>query len=263
MSTLTGRTGGSFEPKGAVGATVASATTITIPAFGNYFPLTGTTNITGMVVKAGREFILQTSGALTLSDSGNIDLGGKDFITSPGDTLKFYAHADNTVRMLSHKREGGLDAADMPSGSIVQVVNVEDAAVATGSTAIPYDDTIPQNTEGDQYMSLAITPTNASNILEITAVLVLSSNTAGRMVAALFRDSAAGAIAVATHSQSGTAAPINLVLRHRLVAGSVAATTFKIRAGAAAGTNTFNGDAAARKYGGVALSDLTIKEIAA
>ncbi len=49
--------------------------------------------------------------------------------------------------------------------TVVQVVNTQDGAVATGTTVLPWDDTIPQNTEGDQYMSLSITPTNASNKL--------------------------------------------------------------------------------------------------
>src|SRR5258708_5751039 len=46
---------------------------------------------------------------------------------------------------------------------VAQVVNTETGAVATGTTTLPGAvDTIPTNTQGDQYMSLAITPTNTS-----------------------------------------------------------------------------------------------------
>ena len=55
--------------------------------------------------------------------------------------------------------------------NVVQVVNVMDGALATGTTVMPTDDTIPQITEGDEYMSLAITPKNALNILVIEANL--------------------------------------------------------------------------------------------
>jgi hypothetical protein len=41
---------------------------------------------------------------------------------------------------------------------LLQVVNTTTGAVATGTTVMPFDDTIPQSGEGDQYMSLAITP---------------------------------------------------------------------------------------------------------
>ena len=38
------------------------------------------------------------------------------------------------------------------SGKLLQQVNFQSGAVATGTTIFPEDDTIPQNTEGDQYM---------------------------------------------------------------------------------------------------------------
>ena len=62
-------------------------------------------------------------------------------------------------------------------GKVVQVVHVQDGASATGTTTHPIDDTIPQNTEGDEYLTLAITPTNASNKLLIE-VSIHNSHTA-------------------------------------------------------------------------------------
>jgi hypothetical protein len=47
-------------------------------------------------------------------------------------------------------------------GDILQVQRTDTGVVATGTTLIPFDNTPPQNTEGDQYMSQAITPSSAA-----------------------------------------------------------------------------------------------------
>ena len=155
--------------------------------------------------------------------------------------------------------------AQLPSGSVLQVVNSSTGAVATGTTLIPSDDTIPQNTEGDQYMSLAVTPTSATNNLRIDVVVQCSSSAGGgRMMAALFQDSTANALAVSTQGFIDANKPMMLSFTHYMTAGTTSATTFKVRVGAAqAGTTTFNGVSGGRLYGGVSSSSITIMEIAA
>src|SRR3982750_1359631 len=82
------------------------------------------------------------------------------------------------------------------SGSVVQVKNVQTGAVANGATLIPYDDTIPQITEGDEYMTLAFTPLNAANKLRIDVVFACSPNlNSEELAVALFQDSGANALA--------------------------------------------------------------------
>ena len=150
-------------------------------------------------------------------------------------------------------------------GKVVQVVHVQDGAVATGTTTIPLDDTTPQNTEGDEFMTLAITPTNASNKLEITVITNGSSSATGIFqTAALFQDSTAGALSAMTHKgpQSGTAG-VNIAFKHRMTAGTTSSTTFKVRIGGhSASTITFNGYSAGRVFAGVMASSITITEIA-
>jgi len=134
-------------------------------------------------------------------------------------------------------------------------------AVNTGVTTLPKDDTIPQNTEGVEFMTQAITPTSAANLLEIEAQCEVTHGGNSDMTAALFQDSTANALAAMFHLiATDTGAPITI--KHRMVAGTTAATTFKIRAGSAgAGTTTFNGQGAARLFGGVMNSYLGIREI--
>ena len=62
--------------------------------------------------------------------------------------------------------------ASSSGGKIIQVVNTQDGAVATSTITIPMDDTIPQNTEDDEYMTLTITPNSTSNKLLIEVVFL-------------------------------------------------------------------------------------------
>ena len=149
------------------------------------------------------------------------------------------------------------------STSAIQVKNTQTGAVATGTTTVPFDDTIPQNTEGDQYMTLAITPKATTNVLVIDVVAFLSSDTAGttHWTLGLFQDSTAGALACTMTAEISDSTMQKVFLRHYMVAGTTSATTFKVRAGSqTASTTTFNGVGGARKGGGVLASSITITE---
>lgn len=158
-----------------------------------------------------------------------------------------------------------INATTPKTGAIVQVVRSVDGAVATGTTQIPFDDTIPQNTEGDQYMSQAITPSAAANLLCVDHLGdYASSNAAASLfLGALFQDSTANALAAVYQARQPVAGGLcSLAISHLMVAATISATTFKVRAGInAAGTTTFNGAAGARIFGGVMASHLHIEEI--
>jgi hypothetical protein len=152
----------------------------------------------------------------------------------------------------------------MPDGSVVQIVNTQTGAVDTGTTALPYDDTIPQNTEGDEYMTLSITPTSTTNKLKIDVVCNISNSFASTKCVGLFQDSTANALAAVAEAQSGNNYITNFKFTYYMTAGTTSETTFKVRAGAhSAGTTTFNGVNGARIFGGVMASSITITEIKA
>jgi len=154
-------------------------------------------------------------------------------------------------------------ASNALAGSVVQTVYTSTGAVATGTTTIPDDDTIPQNTEGNEFMTLAITPTNTNNKLLIVfnGYFAHSVNLTG-VACALFQDTTAGALATSSQNLVNGGGRGSMVhLRHYMTAGTTSSTTFKIRVGSTTGTTTFNGDATARKYGGNMSSSLTIMEI--
>lgn len=153
---------------------------------------------------------------------------------------------------------------DAPSvQTIVQIVNQMISATASGATPFVFDDTIPQNTEGDQYISQAFTPTSATNVLIIDVVMTYSISVSRPGGVALFKNTDAGAIAAIGQ---GTIAADNLataILRHYMTAGTTSEITFKVRAGlAVGGTMYFNGATSGRYFGGVAASSITITEVA-
>jgi len=153
--------------------------------------------------------------------------------------------------------------ANMSIGSVVQVVNTTSVAMATGTTVIPNDDTIPQNDEGTEFLTLAITPTNASNKLKIEVTGLWTSDAAGWLIVALFQDSTAGALAVSHDYDSVATAVVNHGLSHFMTAGTTSATTFKVRVGPhSSATVTMNGEDEGRRFGGVLGSSITITEIA-
>lgn len=150
-------------------------------------------------------------------------------------------------------------------GAALQTVLTESGAVATGTTVVPADDTIPQVTEGTQFFSASITPRESPNLLRVEALMVLASSTGNQdMVAALFKDGAADAVAATTMHAKDNGDPISVALFHSRQAGGVAAQSFTLRAGAqAAGTTTLNGSAGVRRYGGVLESFLRVTEVVA
>lgn len=147
------------------------------------------------------------------------------------------------------------------AGVCVQRVSTETGAVASGSTTMPSDDTIPQNTEGDQYMSLAITPNNTNNILMISVIVMSSSSAIQNETAAIFQDSTAGALAAFNSPVYAAGNAGCFAFNHIMTAGTTSATTFKVRVGRqTSGTITFNGSSGARLLGGAMASSIIITE---
>lgn len=146
----------------------------------------------------------------------------------------------------------------------VQCVASIDGVTASGTTTIPLDDTVPQNTEGTQFYSVSITPTNSNNKLLIFANLTAYPSTSVNAVAALFQDSTASAIATSNPCYLGGGTWGLLSLMHSMTAGTTSATTFKLRAGpASAATVYVNGNNSGRLFGGTMRSGILVIEVAA
>lgn len=129
-------------------------------------------------------------------------------------------------------RGDGTWATPSSSGKVAQVVYTESVAVDLTSLVIPADNTIPQNTEGKEYFTRAITPTNASSTLRIEVFIpVVSANNAIIWSGALFVDSTANALSAKPIHVSATSIMGEFYLAYEVAAGSTTARTYKFRYG--------------------------------
>ncbi|BCU95174.1 MAG: hypothetical protein CM15mV8_0180 [Caudoviricetes sp.] len=100
-----------------------------------------------------------TSGLTHVASDGTVSTG----LSAQGKTngvLYWMYHDSATVYYVcsSHgAMNGTLEVARKEGGKLLQQVHTQTGAVNTGTTIFPEDDSIPQNTEGDEYMTLSIT----------------------------------------------------------------------------------------------------------
>lgn len=172
-------------------------------------------------------------------------------------TAGTWATAPSLVKVISQ--------GDALPGDTVQVQRTETGAVATGSGTIPADDTIPQSTEGDQYMAQAITPASAANLLRVSGAFNFSVTAShADYISALFQDSGANALAATNITIATSGCRGQQSISHMRKAATISSTTFKWRAGPGdAGTTTFNGAGGARLFGGTMNSFMQVEEIMA
>jgi hypothetical protein len=150
------------------------------------------------------------------------------------------------------------------TGEIIHKKSSSTGAVATGTTIMPFDDTVPQITEGTEFMTISITPTNPTSILEIELTAFMACSISERIASAIFQDAIAGALVAAVTLSPSTNGSSEHVYSVRLQANTTSAITFRFRAGpASAATVTFNGSAGGRIFGGVMASSLRVTEYAA
>jgi hypothetical protein len=188
--------------------------------------------------------------------------GNANYTAAADDWIRIYATTVSTFEVTVFKANGTAIVA----GTVVQVIEATPVVtVVTCATAIPYDDTIPQNTEGVEVITVSITPTSATNRLRIEFDAGQASiNNTGRVMSALFQDTTADALAATSESFGGTTYDsFSLRLSHEMAAGTTSATTFKIRVGPTSGSTAYvnSNNAGSRIFGGVAAARLRVIEI--
>jgi hypothetical protein len=163
-----------------------------------------------------------------------------------------------------------LVASLYPSGSVINSTYAEYTTDLDFTTTIPYDDSIPQNTEGTELLTASITPSSASNTIRIRVTAPLSlDDTSGVMTAALFVDSTANAIGVGSYAPKTTSPTLETLSFEVMHSPSTtSAVTYKLRAGSNSAEWGVNGTVAPgagadRKYGGISRVTMVLEEIKA
>lgn len=154
------------------------------------------------------------------------------------------------------------DSMSLP-GQVVQTTRVQSGILNFGTNLIPWDDTIPQVTEGSQYFDLEITPTSAANLVMITANVVGTSESAGtsHLTLSLLKNGAANAVAATTTSPTATGLETTIPLSWISLGSNNTIQQWDLAMGSSATGDTINGVASARKFGGVSASYLQAQEI--
>jgi hypothetical protein len=259
------------------GSTLGAASGVPLRLWVMAFNDAGTVRLGVMNARNGTlVYWLGAWGIATTSAEGGA--GGADnpqtFYTSTGLTLKAYVvlgyltwesglGTAGTWNAVPTRIELATSQTPLP-GRTMQIQMNGSGAVATGTTTMPNDDTIPQNTEGDEYLTCAIAPSSAANLLMIEFLGQFSASVLSTFNLALFQDSTANALSSGMQTIPGANLSARVGLSHAILAGTTSITTLKIRAGlGAAGTVTFNGAAGGRLHGGVINSILRIVEMMA
>ena len=145
------------------------------------------------------------------------------------------------------------------TGNVIQVAYAElTTSTVTSSVSIPVDNTIPQNTEGEEILTCSITPKYANSILyvESNSYIGESANNVDNIIQALFRDSTADAISVSFNNASPPSSssftgglsfnPTYMLAKES--ANSTSATTFKLRAGGGGSPTTLRVNGTGSQY---------------
>lgn len=144
---------------------------------------------------------------------------------------------------------------------LLQRVEYKTSDVATGTAAIPSDDTIPQITEGTQFLAKSFTPKSSTSILEIEVCVSCAQTSSTTLTVALF-DGGSDAIAVMPVAMTANYMAV-VTFKCVVPSSSTATRTYTVRVGDDASAQvTINGFGGVRKFGGKLYSSIRIKEYA-
>lgn len=195
----------------------------------------------GDVVVSGTLSSVSISGSLTRLSSGDPYL-----VSGQGITLTTGSNGSITIA-----RTG-----------VLQVVENLFGTGNSGTTVLPNDSTIPQNNEGTEFATLTITPKSSTSKLLVQGIFYGTTNPAGTIAVALFRDSTSNAIAA--HSETVPTANHYRVIPVTTIVSSSSTdpTTFKLRAGTSGGSTVYinRSSSGTPSLGGVGKSGIIVTE---
>jgi hypothetical protein len=206
---------------------------------------------------SANNFPISVGGGVTTSSTApsSPSAGSLWFNTENGNLYIYYNDGDSQQWVAADNSGGG--------GKVAQVVVASTNVPVTTTAIIATDDTIPQNTEGAEFMTISITPTNSNSTLIIEFFSWGSASNIAAVTLSLFEDSNVNAFyAVAAGVSSGNACS-PFYIRTTLPAISMSSRTYKLRFGPSYGVTAtmLRTNANASFYGSTDSATFTITEI--
>ena len=172
------------------------------------------------------------------------------------------SQAEVDAGVISDKFVSAATLANKP-GLTVQVVNAQSSVSASTPTNIPYDNSVPTNTQGAQFLTLGITPSNINNQLIIEVLVNCTSNGASTQATVVLLDGASTLSCVSEGVNNDSNSLYSIPLQFKMTAGTLSTKTFNVRVGSTTGTLFFNRNATGDKFSTALISSITITEIQA
>jgi hypothetical protein len=185
---------------------------------------------------------------------------------APSPTYPYMDWADAANDLL--KQRNAANSAWITKGTLSAeynglAVQVQSAAYTTynnTNTAVPFDDSIPTNSEGLEILSLSFTPRYATSKIKIDIDVFLGAGAAGIAAAAVLLIDGTAVKATSTSIPANNVA--GLTFGYIYQPGDASARTFSCRVGpSAGGTLYINGSNSTRIFGGISQCRLTATEL--
>jgi hypothetical protein len=213
----------------------------------------------GMMVYTGSAWVAAyIPGATVLQKTNNLsDLA--DVIAARANLgLVKGTAAGNIIALDNAGKIPALDGSQLVNtgNKLIKTNYAEYTAWAAMTTIIPFDDTLPQNTEGTQILTITVTTTTATQKVRLRAqAWAFSSVGSIQVIVALFRTGNANAIAAS--ADQGGAAPLLYCVEFEDAPGAAGTYTYTVRIGPSAAASVYvNGTTTSRMLGGASRATL-------
>lgn len=200
--------------------------------------------------------ILRTNAGATAAEWASVDAANVSKLANitGGDSLKILRvnSGETAYEKVAPTGANGI-------GNVLQSI-VKTVGTMSGSTALPFDATVPQNTEGDEAAQITITPQSGSSLIHIHFECSLQNGITPHAGLAFFRST--NASAMVARSTYNVGAPVSIHMDYwvtEIEAG--VPVTFSVRFGAASGTTYLNANGATNTYGAANKSFFVVEEI--
>lgn len=157
-----------------------------------------------------------------------------------------------------------VDYSKLAAGAVLQTVSSVTGAYASYTDVVPLDDTIPQNDEGTEILTVAITPKYTNSKLIVEAEIQCTVSTAMTVIGHIGRNATAGSVTAGSEYAASSNQSCRVHLRIVVTADSTTEQTFRLFVGpSTAGSVHLNGSSSARLFGGVANTYIAVTEVKA